>query len=321
MVRSKGRMQIRKGLNKAACAQLLLYVQEMVRPGEADATERLFAFVHSDLEYLSLRSHIIPLITYFVAYERPTITAGLAVDLGRSLQEYVGNYTLALRQEEHRQRQQQAFSQFLSTSVLWPVLPSHVALPIVMERQREVSLDGDGVAGQLWSEKLGRFVQYESLLELGFFLKLEHAEGVVFYQEQPFRLEYTWQEKPRIYTPDVFFVLKDGRGIIAEVKARYYMGLYTNMVKWPVLREYCRQHGYGRLITDGRITIQSFWHHTIPAPFQKSLLDTLLAGPLAWREYRQIRETHQATWTDFVAVILRNHLIWTLHPFKLRCPM
>jgi len=63
----------------------------------------------------------------------------------------------------------------------------------------------------------------------------------------------------RLYYPDVYFVLADGRGVVAEVKGRSGLVLATNMVKWQVLRQFCEEQGYGRLITDGRHPIQFYW--------------------------------------------------------------
>ena len=113
-------------------------------------------------------------------------------------------------------------------------------------------------------------------------------------------------------------MLRDGRGVVAEVKPRYYMALHKNLIKWPVLRAFCQLHGYGRLITDGRIAIQSYWQHSVPVSFAAALREAATIQPLSWREYRKIRDTYQATWTDFVATILQNNLVWILHPFRVQ---
>jgi hypothetical protein len=162
-------------------------------------------------------------------------------------------------------------------------------------------------------------VQFESLLEYTFLQKLEHADEVVTYQEQPFRIEYKHRGVARVYIPDVFFILRDGRGVLVEIKRRAAMVLQENMLKWPVLRDFCKREGYGRMITDGRATIQAYYERPVPAAFREALRTRLAEGPLYWPEYRALRESHGVVWDDLIAAILQDRLVWTLQPFRLLC--
>ena len=143
----------------------------------------------------------------------------------------------------------------------------------------------------------------------------------MLYQEQPFVIPYELDGTQRIYYPDVFFVTEDGRGVVVEVKPRYQMALHENLSKWSSLRKSCAQHGWGLLVTDGKRDIQKVQQHNYPVEFQAAMLTALensRDGALNWPEYRSIRDQQNATWDDFIAVILRNRLIWNLQPFTLK---
>lgn len=190
-----------------------------------------------------------------------------------------------------------------------------------LSRKREVSLDSEGKSGTFFSPKMGREVQYESLMELQFLLKLEQIKEIALYQEQPFAIPYELDGISRTYYPDVFFILEDGRGVVVEIKHRYQMALYENLAKWTALRKFCVQNGWGLLITDGTRAIQKLQQHEVPKEFQAALLAALehsLNKVISWKEYKSIRDQYNVTWDDFTSVILKNRLVWSLQPFELK---
>jgi hypothetical protein len=162
-----------------------------------------------------------------------------------------------------------------------------------------------------------RSVQYESHLELDFLLLLEQTEDVLFYQEQPFIIKYELDGKRRNYYPDVFFVYS-GKGVIAEIKPKHQMALYQNLRKWSALRSFCKDNGYGLLITDGRSSIQEIQRWDVDPQFEKGIVDAVAQGPIHWADCKAIRERYSAGLKDFVAVVLRNKLEWRLDPFTVR---
>src|SRR5437762_14109819 len=116
----------------------------------------------------------------------------------------------------------------------------------------------------LHSHKLKHSQQEKAIfltLEMHLLLKLEQVKEIAFYQEQPFVIPYELDGTQRIYYPDVFFVIEDGRGVVVEVKPRYQMALHENLTKWSALHKYCIQNGWGLLITDGYRSIQKFQQH------------------------------------------------------------
>jgi len=313
---SKGRRQIAKGQTTAASARLLLYLESTLRPEESGNIDRILAFTGEELAYLPQATHALPLLTYLL-YGR-----------GERAEEYLFKLIQLHRQEVialRRAARSDAEFKNLLAYVNWPreiTRGSHTfEVASKLSRQREVSPDSEGKPGTFFSQKMSREVQYESLLEMQFLLKLEQIKEIVLYQEQPFAIPYELDGILRTYYPDVFFVIEDGRGVVVEVKPRYQMALHENLTKWSALHRYCVQNGWGLLVTDGSRSIQKLQQHEFSMEFQTALfiaLENSRDGTLSWTEYRSIRDQHNATWNDFLAVILKNGLVWSLQPFVLK---
>ncbi|MEL7409749.1 MAG: TnsA endonuclease N-terminal domain-containing protein, partial [Cyanobacteria bacterium J06558_2] len=184
-------------------------------------------------------------------------------------------------------------------------------------RQREVLLDGEGKAGSFYSKKLNRLVQYESGLEMDFLFYLECFHDVIFYQEQPVRIPYEFQGATYSYYPDFLFVLKNGTGIITEVKPIFKMALKKNLTKCSALKAYCAQNSLGLLVTDGRYSIQQIQRHEVKVDFSNAILEKLRQGNINWTEYKKIKDQFNPSRDDFVALVLKNKLFWKLSPFLL----
>lgn len=304
----------------SAGSQLRDYLCRVLRPGEPGDMERLTTFIQDELAYLPIHTHIVPLLELCSAWIRATGASFSETDLVERVKERLLEQEAIHQREAKLERRQEAFQAFLDAVIIWPPHCNSVNLPLTHGRQREMNPASKGQVGVFQSEKLGRSVEYESQLEQQFLLRLEQSEDVVFYQEQPFRIPYRVDGHDRVYIPDVFFVLRDGRGVVAEIIPRHLMVLHTNLRKWPVLRDYCKTQGYGRLITDGRTGIQAFWQHTIPRPYADAVLAALSEGPLTWPKYETIREEHEATWNDFISLILQRRLVWSMQPFRLQLP-
>jgi hypothetical protein len=209
----------------------------------------------------------------------------------------------------------------LFSYIIWPREVTNKFDWPELSRKREVSSEGAGLSGSYFSKKMSREVQYESYMELLFLLKLEQAKDIVLYQEQPVVIPYQIEGQTRKYYPDVFFVFEDGRGVLVEIKHRYQMALYENLAKWSALYKSCLQGGCGLLVTDGKRPFQKLQHHEYLVEFQTALLAALANaqdGTLSWKEYRNIRDQYNATWDDFIAIILKHRLVWNLQPFVLK---
>lgn len=312
-IAGRGRREIEDSKLNGACAELLLYVRNAVRPEEAGAAERLADFVENVLLYLPTRTHALPLGSILAFPDRKT----------SELHQAEAQAILRQRRYE-RSKQDKASVRFRSLipDVIWPDQPKLLAEMDwdSFSRAREVSITGTGDAGSFYSEKLERDVQYESLLEQDFLLCLEHAKEVVFYQEQPLVISYTVGNQERTYYPDVLIILSDGRGLVVEIKPVFQMALEQNLTKWGALRKFCAKAGLGLLVTDGRRSIKQVQRHKVKPEFEKAVISALQGGPLCWAEYRAIKDQFEPGRDDFAALILRHRLRWHLSPFALCRP-
>jgi hypothetical protein len=283
-----------------------------LKPEEPGNLDRIFAFAKEELSYLPQKTMALPLIVYLLYGQRGSSKQYFA-ELFKKYQEEISLLKRAAR-----------FGSELTNLLPYIIWPSSVAKNFDWSNficQREVSPNGEGISGCFFSEKLSRNIQYESHLELQFLLKLEHARNIVFYQEQPFVIPYQFDGHARNYYPDLFFALEDGRGVVVEIKPLYQMALYQNLTKWSAVLKFCASKGWGLLVTDGKIPFQKLQKLELSPDFEGTLLKTLAnseTGLLSWKEYRNIRDQYDATWIDFVVVILKNRLIWSLQPFVLK---
>jgi hypothetical protein len=264
------------------------------------------------LSYLPLQSRALPLIVYLLYGKRESTKLYFA-ELFKRYQEELTSLKGAAKLDSELNN--------IFPYIIWPNEITKNLNWSDLNRKREVSPNGEGVTGSFFSEKMFRDIQYESHLELQFLLRLEHAKDIVFYQEQPFVIPYQLDGLARNYYPDLFFAFEDGRGVVVEIKLRYQMALYENLIKWSALYKFCALKGWGMLVTDGKRPFQNLQYHELPTGFESTLLRTLAnsdTGFLSWKEYREIRDQNNATWIDFVAVILKNRLIWNLQPFVLK---
>ena len=83
---------------------------------------------------------------------------------------------------------------------------------------RKVKKSHISVTGYFSSYKNKRQINFESKLEHDFYLLLEFDEQVKSYQEQPFNIYYTYQDKKRRYTPDTLVNYIDDTQKVFEVK-------------------------------------------------------------------------------------------------------
>ena len=238
-----------------------------------------------------------------------------AVELLEEARESLREIGIDKKTQERASRFQDLLSYIIQPGEMKPLENFDLGL---FDRKREVSLEGDGNAGEFYSEKLSKSVQYESKLEMKFLSYLENSDSVVFYREQPIQVPYQFYNKTYLYYPDFVFFLNDGRGVIVEVKPLHQMALKINFVKWAALKEYCNQNGLGLLVTDGRYAIQQIMNYESDPEFTNAVLAKLREGNnLNWNQYKEIRELFHPSTKDFASLIMRNKLTWILNPFSL----
>jgi hypothetical protein len=146
------------------------------------------------------------------------------------------------------------------------------------------------------SEKIGRPVAFESLLERDYIFLLEYDNCVLSYQEQPITINYSFNNKDYRYTPD--FLVKRSTGTqIIEIKPKSkllkLLSKEDGKRKLMAGHNYCFSNGYEyKIITEEDIRSGSllknikflfgFSKLTVPASIKMNIRNKLL-------EYRPIK--------------------------------
>lgn len=310
---SKAKRQLRAGEIDSPCAELRQYLIDIIKPEEPNSGQRLLEFIE-EIQFFRLPTDS---LVKFIAQ--------LAYPSGLSASEHISFVTTTIHTQRFEKSRELAKSsriekvRKLLSRAMWPKKVRKLSLQEIerLKRHRNVSLDGSGKAGIYFSNKLNRNVQYESELELHFFHQIELDDNIIAYQEQPLAIPYEKEGKKLTYYPDALLIFKDYRAIIAEIKPVFLMALHENFVKWASLKRFCEKYGLGLLITDGTYTLQQIQMHKSKSEYVAEILSYLENGPINWEQYKQIKQIHRPNRDDFVAMILKNGLLWQLGPFKL----
>jgi len=314
----KGKKEINKGKVNEPCAELLLYLQNLVRPNDEGEIERFVQFIETELSFLPER-YSFSLAAYLVFQTKSEVERILpkARQLFRLHKD--------VKKEEFKQQVLSEKLLRLLDKTKWPASskpPLDIPDYCTLERKRNVSLDGKGNAGSFYSDKMHRLVEFESELEYDFLLWLEHVNDVSYYQEQPLEIPYIYEGKSYLYYPDILVILRDRRIFVVEIKPVFEMALHTNLVKWAMLKNFCIENGLGLLVTDGNYSIQQLVDHEVNLSYSNAVIKQISQnGQLSWQEYRKIRDEYTPSRKDFVALVLQNKLIWRLSPFLLSSPI
>lgn len=295
-------------------AQLFALLKSWVRPEAPKSGDALIAMGTDEGSFAYLQKEILMLIVSLLyrSVEAKALNTAISLGIKRYLSNQAGGYD-------------SRYAVNMLNKALWPAagIPGSYETCSQLTRKRSVNEHG-GVryglekfrpkSGEFFSAKLHRVVQYESIMELTFLSKLEAASEVVCYSEQPFAIPYEYGT----YYPDVFVALSDGAGIVVELKPLFEMGLQINLLKWRALWQFCKSAGYGFLVTDGRWELTEIKRRFPPSMFEGAILRALRRGPLSWEAYRSLRDAYLPGRDEFLAIILRNRLVWNLSPFNLR---
>lgn len=103
---------------------------------------------------------------------------------------------------------------------------------------RKVSNRGGNIIGRFPSLKLGRMVEFESLIERDFIYLLDFEAEVESFSEQPLTIEYEHEGKGYHYTPD-FWLIKHGQPILVECKPAKLVDEPANRRKFTAAQAWC----------------------------------------------------------------------------------
>jgi hypothetical protein len=316
----KGKRQIRNCDTLAPCAKLILGIRSAINPEMDGASERVVDFIDEFLYYIPL-TRALNLVCYF-SFEQSSVVRKQTKLAREIFKQRIAKKRENAKYESRKNVLEKRLNDLIQFAI-WPSETQKISFEVLssFRRSRDVSHDGDGNAGFYFSDKLNREVQYESELELNFLEILETSTEVVFYQEQPFKIPYSENGEDKNYYPDIFFVMKNNQAIVVEIKPYFQMALQNNLDKWAALKQFCIKHCFGMLITDGRNSIQQVMRHEVNPSYAEKILSVLSNRSLTWQEYNQIRCEFNIKHIDFMALVLKERLVWQLSPFKLfkRC--
>lgn len=119
---------------------------------------------------------------------------------------------------------------------------------------RKATNRGRNIIGYFPSIKMGRMINFESLIERDFIYLLDFEPGVEQFCEQPMTIEYHYEGKKRRYTPD-FHVVHSGQDLLFECKPKRMVDDPENQLKFEAARRWCSEQGWTfGLVTDERLT-------------------------------------------------------------------
>ncbi len=172
-----------------------------------------------------------------------------------------------------------------------------------------------------YSQKMQRQVRCDSRLETQVLMRFERSPAVRWYQEQPMAIPYEYQGKPRLYYPDVLVHLVDGRVFLVEIKPIFHMAASVNLAKWGAMKVWCAQHGYGLLITNGKVSLPEVMAWATRTPELAARLTALIQhhGTLNFPQYLAAFEGLPPL-LSFAAVVMRHRIPFSVSPFRLGAP-
>lgn len=219
--------------------------------------------------------------------------------------------------EEQFREEKQKFNDIFS-QVIWPQNVKKINKDYYksISPKRSVNDDGVGETGFFYSEKMDRKVQYESHLELEFLHILENFKEVTWFVEQPFYIKYRFNNRTHKYFPDFFVIINEYYPVILEIKPKTKMVLKRNILKFKALKKYCNKNGYGYLIIDKYKSLNKILKNDHNVEFENEILSKLnKQTKIYWDDFKKIRNKYAAKINDFISIVVKHNLEWTLYPF------
>lgn len=202
--------------------------------------------------------------------------------------------------------------------VEWPTsaVDARVKYGKQIDQKRDTQQNDQGLYECFDSKKAGRHIYYDSELEHSFYQLLEGTSLVEYYAEQPFMIKYGECGDLKYY-PDVYVLLKDGRGIVFEVKPSFMMPLRKNLVKYKALENFCKAEGLGYSMSDITTSFSELRLTEVRREYELAVLEAVKLRSLNWTQYLKVKEHFNPTKEEFCALIFRNNLVWQEKPFRL----
>lgn len=118
---------------------------------------------------------------------------------------------------------------------------------------RKVANHGHNIIGRFPSLKLGRMVDFESLIERDYIYLLDFDPAVASFTEQPLTIGYEHEGQSLHYTPD-FHVVKNDQNWLVECKPQQLVKTAKNQRKFAAGQAWCEARGWQfEVVTDEQL--------------------------------------------------------------------
>jgi len=207
----------------------------------------------------------------------------------------------------------------LFKDVAWPETTRKVdtAKLQLVKPKRLINRDNGQITGEFFSQKNKRNIEYESNIEYKFCMHLESLNEVEGYVQQPVKIPYSINGLQKNYYPDFLVIFKDGRCLLVEIKPRFHMVQYQNMLKYIALQKYCISKGYGYLIAENYHSINKLVNHEIDNTKLEELNKKVEEHPINWLQFKPMMNDLSLTQFESNALILHGDLMLTTAPYKI----
>lgn len=149
---------------------------------------------------------------------------------------------------------------------------------------REVSNKGGSAIGRFPSLKLGRMVDFESMIERDYLYLLDFEPDVEWFEEQPLTIGYRLDGQDLRYTPD--FHVARGGNLLVECKPAALVAAPENQPKFRAARAWCAERSWTFLVvTDKEIRagwrlknvrfLTRYARHRVPSEVRSRILNGL----------------------------------------------
>lgn len=109
------------------------------------------------------------------------------------------------------------------------------------------------IIGYFPSLKMGRMINFESLIERDLICLLDYEPTVEQFWEQPLTIKYQHDGRQRQYTPD-FHVVHNGRNFLVECKPKQFVDDPENQIKFEAARWWCDEREWSfAVVTDEQL--------------------------------------------------------------------
>lgn len=172
----------------------------------------------------------------------------------------------------------------------------------------------------LYSEKLGRDVEYESGAEKSIFTALEYCDDVARYTEQPYKIPYLLWNMEKGYFPDCIVEFRDGRQLVIEVKGTNAFAAYRTLTKARAARKALENFGIGYALVDrSGHGLEQVTQQKISIKLENDLLKLINNyGEILWPDIVNNIETVPSITFQIQAIVLKHKLFLDLFPMRLR---